>query len=436
MRRGGNRIQQQKSKHALEPILRGASVLLAGYGLRILVQSLYFVVVTRGLGAEDFGRYSGIQAVLLTLVAFTSLGYPVLAVRDVSRQPSMDRQVWSDGLRVTLLVGGLLAVAVSFFGPPLLGVEFPRLPLLLLALAELPVYGLILVLNAIQQGRGQLRQMAVVEVGLAISRLITVGGTWWFLGLDLGRFALAHASGSILWLFIAVAVFGRGWTWPLLNFDSRGVRARLHDGINVCLYNAGRSFLLGADKMLLPGMAGLVVAGQYAAAFRVAAFALLPIQALMSALYPRFFLEGGKKTSRSLEALWRRTAPLAAVYGAVVAAVVFAAAPLLQPILGMEYPDAPRYLRHLIWLVVIQAVYLPLGDTLAAQDRFGFRTASIALAILVNLSLNLWLIPAMAWKGAVIAAYASHFCLLISFVFGAVYSFRRVSVAENGDGRE
>lgn len=399
-------------------LVGGVLHLLAGHLLRMFIQSAYFILTTRGLGVEDYGRYTGLQALLLGLVAFTNLGYPILALREVARDTRGRAAIWSDGLRVTLVLGGGFALILAVFGPGLLGVHIPRLPLLLLALAELVFYALINLLSGIMQGAQRLDRMAQLEVALALLRLAAVGTVALAGELNLASFAVAHLVGSVLCLLLALAVLGRGWVWPLAPASWPEIRGRLRDGLYIAGAAAGRNFHVGLDKMMLPSLAGLAVAGQYAAGYRVFAFALLPVQALMSALYPRFFQQGQGSFAGSL-ALWRRSAPLVLAYALPVSAIVWAAAPLLGPILGSEYPEAPQVLRALIWVLVLQGLYLPLGDALSGADFFGFRTACIFAAAAVNLGLNLLLIPRQGWQGAVLAVYLSHALLLLLYAWGA-----------------
>jgi len=404
-------------------LLRGSLHLLAGHLVRLVIQAAYFILTTRGLGVEDFGRYTGLQALLLGLVSFTNLGYPILALRAVARDARGRAAVWSGGLRVTLVLGGSFALVAALLGPTLLHIDFPRLPLLLIALAELVVYAVLILISGIMQGDQRLDRVAIIEVGLAFSRLAMVGGVALVAGLDLARFAVAHLAGSLLWLILALAIFGRGWAWPLVPVGWAEIRATVRDGLYIALAASGRSFLMGIDKMLLPAMAGLAVAGQYAAGSRVFLFALLPVQAFLSALYPRFFQQGQGSFAGSL-ALWRRSAPFVVAYALPMCLLLYLAAPLLGPILGAEYPEAPQVMRALVGSLLLQALYLPLGDALSGADHFGFRSASIFIAVLANLGLNLILIPRQGWQGAVLAVYLSHGLLLGLYIWGARRALR------------
>lgn len=405
-------------------LLRGSLHLLAGHLLRLLIQSAYFILMTRGLGVEDYGRFAGLQALLLGLVSFATLGFPVLALRSVAREAGGRAAVWSGGLRVTLLLGGALALLVTLLAPALLRIEVPRLSLLLLAVAELVVYGLLTLFIGIMQGDQRLDRMAIVEVAIAACRLLAVGAVALAGGLDLPRFAAAHLAGSLLALAATLLAFGRGWVWPLVPVDWAAIRREFADGLYIALSAAGRNFLLGIDKMLLPALAGLAVAGQYAAGFRVFGFALLPVQAFMSALYPRFFQRGQDSFAGSL-ALWRRSAPLLLLYALPMSGLLYVAAPWLGPLLGAEYPEAPAVLRALVWALPLQALYLPLGDALSGADQFGFRSACIFAAALANLGLNLLLIPRLGWQGAVLALYLAQGLLLLLYAWGARRALHR-----------
>ncbi len=394
--------------------IQGAFHLFTGQIARLVFQALYIVLVTRGLGAEDFARYSALQALLIGLVPFTAMGFPILALRAVARDPERRAAIWSAGLRMILILGGVGSLLVAFLAPGILNVSFPRLPILLFAFSELIFFGLVNLVNGVLQGGERLDRMARVLAGLSFARLVAVAALYYGPGLDLPGFALAHFGGTLLCLLIALRAYGRGWAWPPSAEGGAAMRAGLRDGFTIAVSASGRSFLMGLDRMLLPAMAGLTAAAQYGAGFRVAAYALMPLQAFMAALYPRFFRRGARSLGDGL-ALWRRSAPLALAYALPVAVILYFMAPLLTLVFGAEYPEAPTVLRHLVWLLLLQALYIPLGDALSGADHFTYRGISIVAALVLNLGLNLWLIPRLGWRGAVIAAYGAQSLLLIMY---------------------
>jgi O-antigen/teichoic acid export membrane protein len=167
--------------------------------------------------------------------------------------------------------------------------------------------------------------------------------------------------------------------------------------------------------MMLPSLFGLAAAAQYGAAFRVLMFAFIPLQSLMTAFFPRFFQEGGQSLDDSVR-LWRRTAPISLAYALPTALLLYLCAPWIQTLLGPEFTEVADVLRLGVWLLILLAFYQPLGDALTGADFLAYRSLSLLVAVACNLGLNLWLIPAHGWRGALVAAYLSHLLLLVLYV--------------------
>lgn len=412
--------------------IEGSLHLFSGQLFRLLVNSVYFLLVVRGLGAEDFGRYSAVQALLTALGPFAALGFPVLAIRAIARDPARRPVIWSAGLRVILLFGGGMGLLITFLAPLGLGISFPHLALLLFAVSELILFTLVTLINGVLQGDERLDRMARVLAGLSFARLAMVSVLYFGPGLTLVNFAFSHMVGSLLCVLGALRAYGRGWAWPPVAAGRDAIREGLRDGITISLAASGRGFLMGLGSMLLPAMAGLTAAAQYSAGYRIAAFTLVPLQSFMAALYPRFFRRGATSMASGL-ALWRRSAPLALAYAVPVATIVYFAAPLLEPVLGEEFAGATPVLQHLIWILIIQSLYAPLGDLLSGADHFTYRSASIIIALLCNLGLNLWLIPDLGWLGAVVAAYGAQVLLLVLYAAKVASLSRGELSAAGGD---
>ena len=402
---------------SLRPVLRGALHLLSGQSVRLISQSLYLVLLTRSLGADSYSKVTALLALFVSIYPFTCLGTPLLVLRGVARSPEQRARHWGAGLAITVTLGLLASLLLAFVAPRLLGIDFPRLPLFLFATAELVGFGIIQVLNGVQQGEERLGRVAVILALLSVLRLGIMAAVQFVAGLDLARFSYAYFAGSMLTLTWALAVYARHWGRPVLPRRIAELRAIARDGIHVSLAASGRSLLLGLDKMMLPALFGLTAAAQYGAAMRVVMFAFIPLQSLLVALLPRLFQEGGRSLKDGLQ-IWRRTAPLGMAYALSVALLIFLAAPLIQTVLGPEFSEVADVLRRGVWLLILLALYQPLGDALTGADFFAYRSFSLIVAVACNFGLNAWLIPRHGWRGALLAAYAANLLLL------ALYALR------------
>ena len=63
--------------------------------------------------------------------------------------------------------------------------------------------------------------------------------------------------------------------------------------------------------------------------------------------------------------------------------------------------------RWLCWLPALRAIHQMAGSALTATGRQNYRTGAQAAVGVVNVLLNLWLIPIHGWLGAAWASLAS-----------------------------
>ena len=77
---------------------------------------------------------------------------------------------------------------------------------------------------------------------------------------------------------------------------------------------------------------------------------------------------------------------------------------MMPVVFGPEYEAATLALQGLSALLVLKAIHYLAADTLSGGRMQGRRTvAQIAVGV-VNAGLNVWLIPAYGWQGAVVSS--------------------------------
>jgi O-antigen/teichoic acid export membrane protein len=171
------------------------------------------------------------------------------------------------------------------------------------------------------------------------------------------------------------------------------------------------------------GKVSFVAVGIYAAAYRIIDVSMTPIRSLISAAYPRFFekgLQGMKSTyPYALTQIGRAT-----LYSVVLVPVLWIAAPLLPRILGEHYANTISALRWLALLPVLRGVHSFLADSLSGAGFQGFRSAIQVMVALVNIGLNLVILPRYGWLGAAWTSLASDGLLVVSFWVAVRYKVR------------
>jgi O-antigen/teichoic acid export membrane protein len=178
------------------------------------------------------------------------------------------------------------------------------------------------------------------------------------------------------------------------------------------------------DKTMLASMATLEATGIYGAAYRLIEVGSIPIYAVLSASYPRFFQEGAGGIKCCLN-LAKRLLPFVAIYGtcALIGFLLFA--PWITYILGDEYQNAIATVRWLAPIPIIGSIQLLLADTLTGAGFQKTRSAIQVTTALGNVGLNLWLIPLYSWRGAAWATLGSDSFRVICLAIAVAWFYQQ-----------
>jgi O-antigen/teichoic acid export membrane protein len=157
-----------------------------------------------------------------------------------------------------------------------------------------------------------------------------------------------------------------------------------------------------SDKILLVRFADDTDAGLYAAAYRLVQLGFIPVRALIGSSHPRFLVNTPGEKKEHLGRAVRYTRP-AALYSIVALVGIVVTAPVVPAFFGSEYDGTLPLLIALSPLVLLRSLSLFPLNALMGLGRYGTRFAIIAAAAVLNVGLNLVLIPPLSIWGAVIA---------------------------------
>jgi O-antigen/teichoic acid export membrane protein len=97
-------------------------------------------------------------------------------------------------------------------------------------------------------------------------------------------------------------------------------------------------------------------------------------------------------------------------------------------IVGRSYAGADDALRWLSPILLFRSVHYFLSNSLTGADFQGVRSAIQVAVAVVNLLLNLWLIPAYSWRGAAWASLASDGLLMIGVLLAVLILNERANL--------
>ena len=115
------RLRKLVAKIRTNTLLHNTGWMFGGYGLRMAIQAVYFLLIARSLGAEQYGAFVAITALVAIMAPFTGFGAPNLLMKNVVRDRSLLVVYWGNGLLMSSISGIgflLIVLAIARFALP------------------------------------------------------------------------------------------------------------------------------------------------------------------------------------------------------------------------------------------------------------------------------------------------------------------------------
>jgi O-antigen/teichoic acid export membrane protein len=354
-------------------------------------------------GAAGLGRYVLITTLMGLTGAVTDAGLGVLLMREVARQRDhlRQRELLSSvlPLRMGLAIVGSVLLIILALGPFFATDRRGLLSIGAVALLPQAVTG---ALAGFVNGR----QRMDVSSGLDMAvRLLTVAGAWPALvfGGGVTGVLACTAGAGVLGVFMYAAVLRRWRLLPCLRLDPTDWLSHLSTAYPFALTGIIAMAYARLDVVLLSAWQGDVAAGTYGAAYKLwEALGMVP-SSLLDAMFPEMArLAGQKKGLSRLRSLLRRGGPLLIIGGLLLSSAGASLAGRLIPLVfgHMETPgQGIAAFRILVWAIPAMFLYLLSGHILYALGHQRQVTAGMLVVAVVNVGLNLVVIPRWSTLG-------------------------------------
>src|SRR5215471_7158168 len=409
-------------QHLKSTLARNASWMLVGQGFKLLIQALYFTVIARSLGAQNYGAFVGVVGLVGIQMLFATLGSGFLLIKKVSRKKEQFHDNLGRALLTTVLASTTL-FAIVLLASRLLLPSIPLALVMLIAAADLFGSSMIYVCGYAFIAFEQMGWTAAINALLSASRLVAAIILTILhskpTALEWGQFYFASTiSAGLLSLLVVFLRLGV----PKFRFEQRTEDIR--EGFYFSVMQSAQTIYNDIDKAMLARLSTLEAAGIYGAAYRIIDVSFAPVASVLAAAYPNFFRVGVGGILVTL----RYARPLIARalgYAALIAVAILAGAGVVPLILGSEYRLTSEALRWLAVLPLLKAVHSFLGDALTGAGYQALRTAIGAGVAMFSVCINMWVIPVYSWRGAAWSSIASDALLLSAFATAAFALLRR-----------
>jgi O-antigen/teichoic acid export membrane protein len=414
---------QKLSQFFQKAFVRDSLWMLFSKAFRAVIQMVYFILVARSLGAENYGVFEGVKAIWAIVFPFVGLGLGEVMVQNVSRNHDQFSKEWGKAIQA-IFISVLISLVTLF---PLTVMLFPEVNpafIVLLLLADLIGLKLCMLAGNAFIAVDRVKQASQYGLIYSVSKFA--------LALLLPLFpeeqrllawGVLYCLGSLIPAAISLLLVSQIIGRPAFNPQTLR-QAELGQGFFFSLSESAATINTQVDRTMLFSLAGPIAAGVYGAGYRFIDMGFIPIFAVLGASYARFFKHGEAGIEGTIR-FARKLIPIACLYGIVCGVILILFAPLVTTLLGEDFIESAQVLIWLSPILLIAGLQYLAADSLTGAGFQRSRSFIQVAAAALNVGLNFYWIPRYSWQGAIWATLISELFKLVALWLIVGFLYRR-----------
>jgi O-antigen/teichoic acid export membrane protein len=402
-------------------LFKKTSIITISYLVRNLLQLVYFIVIARVLNSTGYGSLGATLALVGVFIPFSSLGSGYLIIKNTASNRSVFPSYWGSAIVLLFLSGSVFTIIVLLLSPVFLPKTIPLTQILCICLADLIFSRLGDIAAQSFQVFDRIKEMMLVQTLIIIFKVIIALFMFsGFIPKDTITFSYYYLFCSVIFsLFSFIYVekkLGKG------IFSLKPLIYEIKNGIFFSIGSSAATIYNDIDKTMLAKFSTLDATGIYTAAYRIIDVTMTPLRAMLTAIYKDFFIAGEKENRKTIEIV-KKAFPFSIGSGIIFVIILLIFSSYIPVVLGRDYTDTVLALRFLLPIILIRSIYYILADALTGANYQKQRSYIQVSVAVLNVGLNLLLIPRYSWFGAI---YSSLFCEFAMMVCILVLFFRNI----------
>ena len=404
-------------------IAKNAGVLLISHVISCLLGFFYVMYTARYLNKEGFGVLCFALAFAQIFGVLIDLGLGPLIVREIARDKSLASKYLANigamKLILAVITFVLIASVINLLGYPkqtVWVVYLIALSVIFTALTRM-FYSIFQAFEKMEyRSLGQILNGVLMLIGIiyAIRSGFSVIG-FAFVYSAAAFIVLGYSLVILRWKF-AGPIFASGAN--LLEIDRSFWKESIKEAWPMAAAAVGLIVYSKIDTVMLSLLKGDAAVGLYSAAYRVSEVSLVIPAMFVTSVFP--VLSRYHKDSRSLfiSAYQKSVKFLLYIALPMALTVTFLAEPIINLIFKQEFLGSTIVLQILIWSAAFSYVGMVVGTVLITADKQMLRLKLFVIVLVLDVVLNLIMIPKYSYVGASIATVVTRAAgLLISIFF-------------------
>ena len=373
------------------------------------------VSIARSLGDVIFGKYAFAGAFVALFVVFLDLGYDTLLIREVARNKTKASMYLNNILCFRALLSPLVvvlaAITINMLGYP---ADTRQVVYIFI------IYSVLVSLSNVFKVTFRAFERMEYDAGIRIfSNTIRclLGILIIFLGYGLVELALIFLFSGIIEFLSSFFVCKRKFIEPRIECNFSFLSSTIKVALLIGTMTIFGSIYVRTDTIMLSVIKGDAVVGWYNAAYElVLGFRPIP-QLFMHSLLPLLSLYY-ISSKNSLQRAYEKSFKYLVVIGLpITVGICLLAENFIILLYGDQFINSVIALKILAWDILLKFLYICAAFILVSTNKQKQMAMILGSTALINIILNLFLIPYFSYVGAALATIATETFLLISYIY-------------------
>lgn len=403
-------------------IVKNASWLMAATVLNKAIAFFTFAKVAGLVGPEVTGIYFYSVSITSIFVVFTDLGMTPVVIRAIAGAREDASRLLMAALKIKFFLSPV-AILISLAFGYLNHADFVTLATIGVACLVMTADTFHLALYGALRGKQNLQPEAKgMLIGQILTAIIMLAAAFSKAGpVGLAAGLLAGSVWNVIWSIQKTRRFKIDFSSSQLADFRKLVKEAVPFGI------AGISVKLYSyfDSLMIQAYHGLTAVGYYAVSYKMTyALQFLPLT-FTAALYPALAHAWARKDADGLRRTFTGSLRLMAAIGFPLSAGLSALAPQIIHTFFRNFGNSIPSFQILPWVLLPIFMDFPIGSLLNATHRAHLKTTAMVSTMVMNVLLNVILVPPLGPSGAAWAGVVSFWTL---FLIGVCFTVKETGV--------
>lgn len=397
---------------ASRQVSKNTAWLVLAEGLSSGIKFFLAIYAASLLGATEFGTFSFALGFVSLFGIFLDAGLNQIVVREFAK--GREQEKFFPALFTLQIVLGLLTVTlVSLLS--FAATSDPRVRWMIMILGVyLALGGFLNLLLSVFRARQDMKREVYPRVFVAaVTTALCLAALHY--NASAMTMSFGYLAGALL-AFVNCLFFFQSRAFRLrISIDVATWKSFLRDSFTLALLSGLSSVIYNnLDSSLLGFFGNLTENGWYSAAYKILLLSLMPLVFISQAFFPALSV-ARQESSGQLQKLWNREVGAVLTICTPIALGGFAVAPqLIAAFYSPEFEPAVLALQLLCVASFFIYVHHCYNHILVIFNRQKVVFFVFLLGVLLDLLLNIFLIPRYSLYGAAVAAIVTHFAILVA----------------------